>query len=88
MDRKFHQLIRKNFNNSRINNILDNLQEQIQWFSSLAYDKISIIQSIDEHLAVIDAIKKNNQRLIKEKLLQHLERAKNSLLNGIKSLNE
>lgn len=88
MDRKFHRLIRKNFCNSRINKILDNLQEQIQWFSSLAYDKISTIQSIDEHLAVIDAIKKNNQQLIKEKLLQHLERAKNSLLNGIKSLDK
>jgi len=86
IDRKLHQLIRKNFNNSRINKILDNLQEQIQWFSSFAYDKISTIQSIDEHLAVIDAIKKNNQQLVKEKLLQHLERAKYSLLNGIKSL--
>ena len=86
IDKKFHQLIRKYFNNSRIKKILDNFEEQIQWFNSFAYDKISIIQSVDEHLAIIDAIKKNNQQLIKEKLLQHLERSKNSLLNGIESL--
>lgn len=83
LDKRFHQLIRKYYRNDRVMQILDNLQEQMQWFRSVAFEEISVNQSIEEHLSILEAIKKGDGELAERKLYEHIERAKTSLLNSL-----
>jgi len=82
LDKAFHELIRRNCHNLRVIKILENLQEHMQWFRSIAYENISVNQSIHEHIMIFEAIKKGDKELVKKRLFNHLERAKKSLLDS------
>ena len=82
LDKAFHKLIRKNCHNRRVKQILENLQEHMKWLRSIAYENISINQSIREHILIFEAIKRSDKELVKERLSNHLIRAKKSLLDS------
>ncbi len=87
LDKKFHDLLSQNCGNKKLIELLVNLQEQIHWLRNISLKRITFAYSIKEHLAIIEALKKNNEELIIKVLLQHLERAKKSSLAEINSWN-
>ena len=87
LDKKFHDLLSQNCGNKKLIELLANLQEQIHWLRNISLKRITFAGSVKEHLAIIEALKKNGEELIIKVLLQHLERAKESSLAEINSLN-
>ncbi len=87
LDKKFHDLLSQNCGNKKLIELLANLQEQIHWLRNISLKRITFAGSVKEHLAIIEALKKNDEELIIEILLQHLERAKESSLAEINSWN-
>ena len=87
LDKKFHNLLSQNCGNKKLIELLANLQEQIHWLRNISLKRITFAGSVKEHLAIIDALKKNDEELIIKVLLQHLERAKESSLDEINSWN-
>ena len=87
LDKKFHDLLSQNCGNKKLIELLVNLQEQIHWLRNISLKRITFASSIKEHLAIIEALKKNDEELIIKVLLQHLERAKKSSLAEINSWN-
>ena len=87
LDKKFHNLLSQNCGNKKLIELLANLQEQIHWLRNISLKRITFAGSVKEHLAIIDALKKNDEELIIKVLLQHLERAKESSLAEINSWN-
>lgn len=87
LDKKFHDLLSQNCGNKKLIELLANLQEQIHWLRNISLKRISLAGSVKEHLAIIEALKKNDEELIIKALLQHLERAKESSLAEINSWN-
>ena len=85
LDKKFHDLLSQNCGNKKLIELLANLQEQIHWLRNISLKRITFAGSIKEHLAIIEALKKNDEELIIKVLLQHLERAKESSLTEINS---
>ena len=85
LDKKFHDLLSQNCGNKKLIELLVNLQEQIHWLRNISLKRITFASSIKEHLAIIEALKKNDEELIIKVLLQHLERAKKSSLAEINS---
>ena len=85
LDKKFHDLLSKNCGNKKLIELLANLQEQIHWLRNISLKRITFAGSVKEHFAIIEALKKNDEELIDEVLLQHLERAKRSSLEEINS---
>lgn len=85
LDKKFHDLLSQNCGNKKLIELLANLQEQIHWLRNISLKRITFTGSVREHLAIIAALKKNNEELIIKVLLQHLERAKESSLAEINS---
>jgi len=85
LDKKFHDLLSQNCGNKKLIELLANLQEQIHWLRNISLKKITFAGSVKEHFAIIEALKKNDEELINEVLLQHLERAKRSSLEEINS---
>jgi len=85
LDKKFHDLLSQNCGNKKLIELLVNLQEQIHWLRNISLKRITFACSIKEHLAIIETLKKNDEELINEALLQHLERAKRSSLEEINS---
>lgn len=83
LDKKFHDLLSQNCGNKKLIELLANLQEQIHWLRNISLKRISLAGSVKEHLAIIEALKKNDEELIIKALLQHLERAKKSSLEEI-----
>jgi len=83
LDKKFHDLLSQNCGNIKLIELLTNLQEVIHWLRSFSLERTTFSGSAKEHLAIIKALKKNDERLIIERLVQHLQRAKNSLLMEI-----
>ncbi|HER24566.1 MAG TPA: GntR family transcriptional regulator [Candidatus Atribacteria bacterium] len=83
LDKKFHDLLIKSCGNKKLINLLANLQEQIHWLRNISLKRITFAGSVREHLAIIEAIQKNDKKLILETLIQHLERAKRSSLEAI-----
>ena len=88
LDKKFHDLLSQNCGNKKLIELLANLQEQIHWLRNISLKRIAFTGSVKEHLAIIEALKKNNEEFIIKALLQHLERAKKSSLEEIGSWNE
>jgi len=80
LDKKFHDLLSQNCGNKKLIELLANLQEQIHWLRNISLKRITFAGSAKEHLAIIEALKKNDEELIIKTLLQHLERAKESSL--------
>jgi DNA-binding GntR family transcriptional regulator len=87
LDKKFHDLLSQNCGNKKLIELLANLQEQIHWLRNISLKRITFSGSVKEHLAIIEALKKNDEELINKVLLQHLERAKKSSLAEINSWN-
>jgi len=87
LDKKFHDLLSQNCGNKKLIDLLANLQEQIHWLRNISLKRITFAGSVKEHLAIIEALKKNDEELIIKVLLQHLERAKESSLEEIVSWN-
>jgi len=85
LDKIFHDILSKNCGNKKLIELLVNLQEQIHWLRNISLKRITFAGSVKEHLAIIEALKKNDEELINEVLLQHLERAKKSSLVEINS---
>ena len=83
LDKKFHDLLSQNCGNKKLIELLDNLQEQIHWLRNISLKRITFADSVKEHLAIMEALKKNDEELINKVLLQHLERAKRSSLEEI-----
>jgi DNA-binding GntR family transcriptional regulator len=83
LDKKFHDLL--SCGNKKLIELLANLQEQIHWLRNISLKRITFAGSVREHLAIIEALKSNNEKLIIKALLQHLERAKESSLMEINS---
>jgi DNA-binding GntR family transcriptional regulator len=83
LSKKFHDLLSQNCGNKKLIELLSNLQEQIQWLRNISLKRITIADSLMEHLAIIEAIKKNDEELILKTLHQHLDRAKESSLAEI-----
>jgi DNA-binding GntR family transcriptional regulator len=87
LDKKFHDLLSQNCGNKKLIELLANLQEQIHWLRNISLKRINFAGSVKEHLAIIEALKKNDEKLIIKASLQHLERAKESSLTEINSWN-
>ncbi|GAG84476.1 unnamed protein product [marine sediment metagenome] len=87
LDKKFHDLLSQNCGNKKLIELLANLQEQIHWLRNISLKRITFAGSVKEHLAIMEAVKKNDEELIIKVLLQHLERAKESSLAEINSWN-
>jgi len=87
LDKKFHNLLIENCGNKKLIEILYNLQEQIHWIRNISLKKITFSGSVKEHLSIIKALKENNENLVIESLLKHLERAKESSISEINSWN-
>ena len=85
LDKKFHDLLSQNCGNKKLIDLLANLQEQIHWLRNISLKRITFAGSVGEHLAIIEALQKNDEKLILKTLLQHLERAKRSSLKEINS---
>ena len=83
LDKKFHDLLSQNCGNEKLIELLANLQEQIHWLRNISLKRVTFSGSAKEHLAIIEALKKNDGELINKVLLQHLERAKKSSLEEI-----
>jgi DNA-binding GntR family transcriptional regulator len=64
---------------------LANLQEQIHWLRNISLKRTTFSGSVREHLAIIEALKRNDEKLITKALLLHLERAKESSLIEVNS---
>jgi len=83
LDKKFHDLLSQNCGNKKLIDLLANLQEQIHWLRNISLKRITFAGSVGEHLAIIEALQKKDEKLILKALLQHLERAKKSSLEAI-----
>ena len=85
LDKEFHDLLSQNCGNEKLIEILANLQEQIHWLRNISLKRTTFSGSVKEHLAIIEALKRNDEELIIKNLLLHLERAKRSSLEEINS---
>jgi len=85
LDKEFHNLLIKNCGNEKLVEILSNLQEQIHWIRNISLKRIAFSGSIEEHLSIIESLKKNDADLVIKSLLIHLERAKESSISEINS---
>lgn len=84
LDKEFHDLLIQNCNNKMLIKLLATIQEKVHWLRGVSLDSYSFSQSIEEHIAIIDAIQKDNEKLVLINLVRHLERAKESTINEIK----
>ena len=75
LDKKFHDLLSQNCGNKKLIELLANLQEQIHWLRNISLKRTTFSGSVREHLAIIEALKRNDEKLVTKTLLQHLERA-------------
>jgi GntR family transcriptional regulator, rspAB operon transcriptional repressor len=85
LDKIFHDLLSQNCGNKKLIELLVNLQEQIHWLRNISLKRTTFSGSVREHLAIIEALKGNDKKLITKTLLQHLERAKESSLIEVNS---
>jgi DNA-binding GntR family transcriptional regulator len=85
LDKKFHDLLSQNCGNKKLIELLANLQEQIHWLRNISLKRTTFSGTVREHLAIIEALKGNDKKLITKTLLQHLERAKESSLIEVNS---
>jgi len=85
LDKEFHDLLIQHCNNKMLINLLAIIQEKVHWLRGFSLDNYSFSQSIEEHIAIIDAIQRKNEKLIFSNLVRHLERARESTINEIKA---
>lgn len=84
LDKEFHDLLINRCDNQMLIKLLSSIQEKVHWLRGFSLDNHSFIQSIEEHLAIIYAIQKKNEKLVTINLVRHLERAKESIIQEIR----
>lgn len=84
LDKEFHDLLIHHCDNGMLIQLLSSIQEKIHWLRGFSLDRDSFVQSIKEHLAIINAIQNNNKKMVEVNLLSHLERAKDSIIQEIR----
>lgn len=84
-DTGFHNAIYQASRNTRLVQIINNLQEQIQRFrtASLAMPGRMKV-AIDEHKKIVEAIAERNVGLAQSLALEHIENAENSILEALR----
>jgi len=85
LDKEFHDLLIQHCNNKMLINLLAIIQEKVHWLRGFSLDNYSFSQSIEEHIAIINAIQRKNEKLIFSNLVRHLERARESTINEIRA---
>ena len=85
LDKKFHNFLIQNCGNKKLIELLANLQEKIHWLRNISFRRTTFAGSAKEHLAIIEALKKNDEKVVIKALLQHLKRTKESSLMEINS---
>jgi len=78
LDRKLHYLLFKNCDNEMLLDLLIHFQGQMKRFQKYALNINSFKISINEHLEIIESVKKNDFNLIKKLLINHLNRVEES----------
>lgn len=84
LDKEFHDSLTNRCDNQMLIKLLSSIQEKIHWLRGYSLDTHSFVQSIEEHLAIIEAIQKKNEILVVSNLVRHLERAKVSIIREIR----
>lgn len=84
-DTGFHDIIYEASRNTRLVQIINNLQEQIQRFrtASLAMPGRMKI-AIEEHKKIVEAIAERNVQLAQSLALEHIENAEHSMLEALR----
>jgi GntR family transcriptional regulator, rspAB operon transcriptional repressor len=85
LDKEFHDLLIQHCDNKMLIKLLASIQEKVHWLRGFSLDNHSFSQSIEEHIAIIDAIQRNNEKLVLSNLVRHLERAKESTISEIRA---
>jgi GntR family transcriptional regulator, rspAB operon transcriptional repressor len=85
LDKEFHDLLIQHCNNNMLMNLLASIQEKVHWLRGFSLDNHSFAQSIEEHIAIISAIQRKNEKLVLSNLIRHLERAKESTISEIRA---
>lgn len=85
LDKEFHDFLINGCNNQMLIRLLSSIQEKVHWLRGFSLDSHSFLQSIGEHLSIIQAIFENNEDVVRINLLAHLERAKESIIKDIKN---
>jgi len=85
LDKEFHDLLIQHCNNKMLINLLASIQEKVHWLRCFSLDNYSFAQSIEEHISIINAIQRKNEKLVLSNLVRHLERAKESTINEIRA---
>jgi len=85
LDKEFHDLLIQHCNNKMLIDLLAAIQEKVHWLRGFSLDNYSFAQSIEEHISIIDAIQRKNEKLVLSNLVRHLERAKESTINEFRA---
>jgi len=85
LDKRFHNHLIENCGNKKLIEVLSDLQEQIHWMRNMSLKRVTFAGSVNEHLSIIEALKKNDDDLVIQSLLKHLERAKESSISEVNS---
>jgi len=70
LDKKFHDLLSRNCGNKKLIELLASLQEQIHWLRNISLKRITFAGSVREHLAIIEALKSNNEKAKESSLME------------------
>jgi len=81
LDKRFHNLLNKKCNNKKIIELLNNFEDHSYWFINLYIKKYPFKKFVKDHLAIIEAIEKNNEDLVVKNVIQHLDNVNNSLVS-------
>ena len=83
LDKDFHKLLNRECGNKKLIELLDNFEDHSNWFINLSFKNYPFKESIKDHLAIMEAIEKNDEDLVAITIIRHLERVKNSILSEI-----
>lgn len=80
-DVEFHECIFKSTNNKKLHQLINSLWEQVYRFrETYIADYETVKNIIDEHKAIVDAIKKGDNELAKKYAKEHIEKAENFMI--------
>ncbi|HIE13478.1 MAG TPA: GntR family transcriptional regulator [Desulfotomaculum sp.] len=84
-DTNFHDIIYRASRNSRLIQIISNLQDQIQRFRMATLSRPGRTrEAVEEHKKIVEAISDRNGELAAQLAREHIENAESSLLSSLK----
>lgn len=84
-DTGFHDIIYQASRNTRLVQIINNLQEQLQRFRTASLGMPGRMKiAIEEHKKIVEAIAERNILLAQSLALEHIENAENSMLEALR----